>query len=75
MATINIYACERTPSYDALEAVAKHIRRNKNNGSYAQEHEITVNSGLVIHVREHEIEDQDHPCNASFSLVMVDKAK
>lgn len=79
MAIITIQACERTPNYDALEAVAKHIMRNKNNVAldrpYVMQQEIKVSSGLIIDVREHDFTEQENQVDAFFSLVMVDRAK
>ena len=73
MPTITIKNCNETPNYDALEAVAKWMRRNYTERAYHESRVIKVESGRDIYVKEIKLEDLDDEsvCNCEFEVVKL----
>lgn len=73
MPTINIKSCEKTPNYDALEAIAKWMRLNYMERSHHESRVIKVESGREINVKEvaRSTLDIESPCSCEFEVEIV----
>ena len=69
MTNIVVNSCERTPAFDALEAVTKFILVNRRESNYLHTRDIAVMSGRIITVSERYKEQDKFGCDCSFQVV------
>lgn len=67
MLNIIINTCGQTPNYDAVEAVAKFMLKNRQQ-DYSYDREVTVLSGRVLAVSERHTDEDKNGCDCSFQV-------
>lgn len=68
MPEIIIHSCEKTSNIDAMQAILETMRINGKEKTWTQTRQITVDSGRLIEVVEHEHPTRKSPCSCSFDV-------
>lgn len=72
MTDIKINSCDKTPNYDALEAVGAWMMKNIQSRNYKESRTIKVKSGRTIKVTEIEKDKGSSLCSCNFVVEIAE---